>query len=126
MKSKGGAAKGNRNALKTGYHTEASLGFHRAVFAYVRAVKAEMALLRSLLPPPRTRILYTMELGTRCYARTRLSGRPPATLLELQRAAARFPVSPPLDLLQRVVNARHAAGVRPQSRSGIPGPPPSA
>jgi hypothetical protein len=75
VKSKGGAPKGNRNALKTGCHTRGFRAFRRAVLLYARTVKAEMALLRTLLPASQPRVVTLVSRPERCYVRTRLSRR---------------------------------------------------
>jgi hypothetical protein len=70
-KSKGGAPRGNRNAQKSGCHTAAFREFKRALALYVRTLKAQLALLRAMLPRARRRITYEIVTPRRCYVRTR-------------------------------------------------------
>jgi hypothetical protein len=49
-KSKGGAPRGNRNALKSGAHTAALQEFAKALGAYLRELKAVLALMKAALP----------------------------------------------------------------------------
>jgi hypothetical protein len=94
VKSKGGAPRGNCNALKTGCHTKAFRDFRRAVIFYVRAIKAEMALLRTLLPPLRQRVVCYTIRPERCYVRTRISGGRAQDRSQASQAAPALPATP--------------------------------
>jgi hypothetical protein len=66
VKSKGGAPKGNGNAQTSGCHTAVFQAFGRALNAYGEELKALLALLTATLPRPRKRVLYLIEMPTRC------------------------------------------------------------
>src|SRR5207249_1407127 len=76
IKSKGGAPRGNRNAHTSGSHTATFREFKRSFAGYLRALRAELALLNAALPSRPKRVICLIETPTRCYVRT-LRGRYP-------------------------------------------------
>src|SRR4051812_26456967 len=76
-KSKGGAPRGNRNALTSGCHTAAFQEFGQTLVAYRKMLRAQLAILTAVLPRQPRRVLYLIETPTRCYTRTVLGRRTP-------------------------------------------------
>jgi hypothetical protein len=118
VKSKGGAPKGNRNALRTGCHTKAFRQFRRAVVLYARTVTAQMKLLRTLLPAPQPRVVTFVTRPERCYVRTRMCGRAMSAGSNLRpRLQAVPPAAPPACTQRRhTTNKRATDRVADRSR----------
>src|SRR6185437_4507635 len=76
VKSKGGAPRGNRNALKSGGHTAASREFYKALRLYRSQLRIALAPLLALPQPPK-RLFVLYEQPNRCYVRTRCGKKTP-------------------------------------------------